>query len=138
MKKRQSLLLLIVGICLTVVYLIARGFDLVSWEWTALCAGLGGGLFGAGFSGLVNAHLYRQYPELAREKRIQEEDERNVSLKNQAKAKGYDLMTYLFGGLLLVMAIFRVSLWVVLLGVGVYLAVQGYALYWRFRLDREQ
>ena len=121
MKKRQSLLLLIVGICLTVVYLIARGFDLVSWEWTALCAGLGGGLFGAGFSGLVNAHLYR-----------------NVSLKNQAKAKGYDLMTSLFGGLLLVMAIFRVSLWVVLLGVGVYLAVQGYALYWRFRLDREQ
>ena len=47
-------------------------------------------------------------------------------------------MTSLFGGLLLVMAIFRVSLWVVLLGVGVYLAVQGYALYWRFRLDREQ
>ena len=139
MKNRRSLMVLLVGVALMLGVVFARGFDLLpQTPWTYVLSGAGCGLFGYGFSNLANGRLLRQYPQLAREKRIQEQDERNISIKNQAKAKGYDLMTYLFAALLLVMAGANASLWLILLAVGVYLAIQGYALYWRFRLEKEQ
>lgn len=68
---------------------------------------------------------------------ILHKDERNIAISNRAKAKGYDLMTYAFGSLLLVFALMGVELIPLLLLVFTYLSDQLYALYHRIKFDEE-
>ena len=86
-----------------------------------LCLGVGAGLLGQGVG----------------QQQIEVEDERNIQLAQRAKAKAFDLMIFVFGALLLAFALMQVDLTAILLLVGAYLLVQGYAVYCRVRLEKE-
>ena len=99
--------------------------------------GIGCGLFGYGVGEMVNRHVLDSNPTLAKEQEIAQKDERNVALANRAKAKAYDLMTYMMAALLLTFALMGVAMEVVVVLVLAYLAIEFYALYWRQRLEKE-
>ncbi|MEA4889917.1 MAG: hypothetical protein VB070_10685 [Clostridiaceae bacterium] len=40
-------------------------------------------------------------PEIQKQIEIEKNDERNVAMMNRAKAKAYDIMTFVFGALML-------------------------------------
>lgn len=102
-----------------------------------LCLGVGAGLLGQGVGQLLQRKALPGNPELARQQQIEVEDERNIQLAQRAKAKAFDLMIFVFGALLLAFALMQVDLTAILLLVGAYLLVQGYAVYCRVRLEKE-
>ena len=85
--------------------------------------GIGAGVFGQNIGTVFTNLSYRKNPEAAKQIRIDTNDERNISIRNQAKGKAYDLMIYVFGALMLVYALMQVELWVTLTLVGAFLIV---------------
>ena len=102
-----------------------------------LMIGVGCGLFGHGVGELGRAYALRKDPALQKQLDIEAKDERNVQLMNAAKAKAYDLMTYVYAALMLAFALTGEALWVVLPLVAAYLFVEGYAVYQRVRMEKE-
>lgn len=99
--------------------------------------GLGCGLFGHGLSLLVMERVLRRDPDLARQAEREAKDERNVAIGNAAKAKGFQMMTFAFGALLLFSVLMGADLLLTLVMIAVYLSIHFYALWWRFKLEKE-
>lgn len=142
MKKRlSSTIIAISGIALIVcgVVLIKTLENLNEYMLTLsyICIGVGCGVFGHGMRNFITIKTAHQNPEFQKQMDILRKDERNVAISNRAKSKGYDLMTYAFGALILVFALMGVDLIPLLLLVFTYLAVQLYALYHRIKFDKE-
>lgn len=102
-----------------------------------ICLGVGAGLLGNGIAQLVQRWALQKDPELARQQEIEVGDERNIRLAEGAKARAFDLMVFVFGALMLIFALMQVDQAAILLLVGAYLLVQGYAVYCRIRLEKE-
>lgn len=135
------------GIVITVIGLLAAAAGIVLMKRIPdpqgvmralpyLCVGVGCGLFGHGVGEIANQRIRKKYPDLARQKDIDSQDERNVTIGNMAKAKGFDMATYVFGALLVAFALMGESLPVILPLVIAYLFIEGYAIYQRCRLDK--
>ena len=82
-------------------------------EWTLvlpyICIGVGCGVFGHGMGNFIAEKTGRRNPEFQKQMEILQKDERNLMISNYAKAKGYDLMTYAFGALLLIFSLYESS-----------------------------
>ena len=102
-----------------------------------LCIGVGCGAFGHGMGGILSRAAVRKHPELQREIEIEQTDERNVAIANQAKAKAFDAMLFIFGALMLSFALMQVELAAILLLVFAYLLVAGLGVYYRCKLEKE-
>ena len=76
-------------------------------------------------------------PELAKQMEIEAKDERNIMIANYAKGKAFDLMTFVFGALMVSFALMGVDLAAVLLLVAAYLFVEGSAVWYRVRFEKE-
>ena len=94
-----------------------------------LCIGLGCGLFGNGIGDFVSKKTIEKNPKLAKQVEIDTKDERNVMIGNMAKAKGFDIMLYIYSALLLTVALMGISFNVIIPMVIAYLFVIGYYLY---------
>ena len=101
-----------------------------------VCIGLGCGMFGHGMGNIISRQALKGSPEIARQIEIEQKDERNIAIGNQAKAKGFDMMTFAFGALMICFALMEIELAATLLLVFTYLFVEGYAIYYRFKLDK--
>lgn len=142
MKKGKDYFIVTVGVVLFAagLYLIKTISDPQSIMKTLpyLCVGVGCGLFGHGLGNILNKLATRKNPDLARQIEIDTKDERNIMNGNMAKAKGYDIMTYVFAALLLAYGLMGVSFAIIIPFVIAYLFVQFYAVYHRIRIEKEQ
>lgn len=102
-----------------------------------VCIGIGCGLFGHGMGEIISERAFRSDPEKQRKLKIEANDERNIAITNRAKGKAFDMMTFIFGALMLSFALMGIDMIAVLLLVFAYLFVHGLALYYRFKLDKE-
>ncbi|MCL2217233.1 MAG: hypothetical protein FWB91_09485 [Defluviitaleaceae bacterium] len=66
-----------------------------------IAVGVGAGLLGVGLAGIINARILKKNPGLAKQKEIDVNDERNISLGNKAKAKAFSFTCYLYSALVL-------------------------------------
>ena len=99
--------------------------------------GIGCGLFGQGTAGVIERSILKKHPELIKQKEIEVNDERNQQISNRAKAKAYDVMVFVFGAMMLALALMNVDLAVVLLVVFAYLFVVGSHIYYRVKFEKE-
>lgn len=99
--------------------------------------GIGCGLFGQGMGGVIERSVLKKHPELIKQKEIEVNDERNQQISNRAKAKAYDMMVFVFGALMIALALMNVDLAVVLLVVFSYLFVVGSGVYYRVKFEKE-
>ena len=102
-----------------------------------VCIGIGCGIFGHGMGNSVTNRVMDKNPERKEQLEIEKNDERNITIGNQAKAKAFDMMTFVFGALMLCFALMNVELVAILLLVFAYLFVQGYGIYYRYKCDKE-
>lgn len=139
--KKQAIFLLtaISGLVLFVIGgLLLKTMPLMaSLPYPYILIGLGCGAFGHGTGSLINHNIMSKNPVLAKQKEINEKDERNLIISNKAKAKAYDCMVFVFGSLMLALALMDANMWLILLLVFSYLFVIGYGLYFRIKYDRE-
>ena len=132
MKNMKNYLIVIVGIALIVcgiflIHTIENPNNLMI-SLPYVCIGVGCGIFGHGMGNVVEKKTFKNDPELKKQLEILRNDERNVIIANRAKAKGYDLMIF---------ALMKVDLVPLLILIFTYLFVQGYALYYRMKYDKE-
>ncbi len=99
--------------------------------------GLGCGIFGHGMGNIISQKAYQRHPQLQKQMEIEQKDERNIAVANHAKAKAYDLMLYVFGALMLSLALLEVDMIVILLLVFSYILVIISYLYHLKKYDRE-
>ena len=102
-----------------------------------VCIGLGCGMFGHGTGELLAQRALKGDPALQRRMEIEQKDERNMAIADRAKGRAFDLMSSVFGALMVTFALMGVEMAPLLLLVAAYLFVHGYALYWRFRCEKE-
>lgn len=102
-----------------------------------ICIGIGCGLFGHGLGNVISERAIRSDPDLQKKLDIEKNDERNIAIANKAKGKAFDMMTFVFGALMVSFALMGVGIIAVLLLVFAYLFVHGFALYYRFKFDKE-
>lgn len=141
MKNKANYLLILLG-----VILAALGLTLIKTTVNPqgmlralpyVCIGLGSGLFGHGMGEVLCDRALRGSPEIKRALEIEQQDERNIAIADRAKGRAFDQMTFIFGALMVSFALMGVELAAVLLLVFAYLLVQGFALYYRFKFERE-
>lgn len=101
-----------------------------------LCLGLGCGLFGYGLGEVISKKAIESDPKLAKQIEIDTKDERNVMIGNMAKAKGFDMMLYIYSALLLTFALMGITFTVIIPMVVAYLFVIGYSIYHRSKIEK--
>jgi hypothetical protein len=139
-EKVRGVLLVIGGLilaatCVVTTYAFSPSGTMEVVNFVLL--GVGCGMFGFGASGLLEHRFKLKHPESAAAKEIDAKDERSRLLEVKARAKGFNLMIYVFGLLLLVFTIMRVDYKAILMMVLAYLFVIGYSFCQRVRLEKE-
>jgi hypothetical protein len=99
--------------------------------------GIGCGMFGQGTGNIIGKKAVANRPEIEKQIEIDQNDERNIAIGNKAKAKAYDMMIYVFGGLLLAFALMGQDLYIILLMALAYLFVICYGVYYRVKYERQ-
>ncbi|MDD3429063.1 MAG: DUF6442 family protein [Oscillospiraceae bacterium] len=102
-----------------------------------LCIGIGCGVFGHGMGNVIARRAVKNHPYMQKKMEIEQKDERNLAIANRAKAKAYDLMTGVFGALLVAFAFMNIDLTALLLLVFAYLLVHGYGIYYQCKYEKE-
>lgn len=141
MKNKANYLLILLGVILAALGLILIKATVnpqgMLRALPYVCIGLGSGLFGHGMGEVLCDRALRGSPEIKRSLEIERQDERNIAIADRAKGRAFDQMTFIFGALMVSFALMGVELAAVLLLVFAYLLVQGFALYYRFKFERE-
>ncbi len=102
-----------------------------------VCIGIGSGLFGHGMGNLISERAIQSDPDLQKKLDIEKNDERNLAIANKAKGKAFDMMTYVYGALMVSFALMDVDMIALLLLVFAYLFVHGFGIYYRIKFDKE-
>lgn len=99
--------------------------------------GIGAGVFGQNLGTVFNIRAARNNPKLAKQKEIEEKDERNISIRYRAKARAYDLMVMVFGALMMLFAMLEVNWTVVVAIVIAYLFIIFSNVYFINKYNKE-
>lgn len=99
--------------------------------------GVGCGIFGHFMGNLLQYFSTKNHEELERQIQIDKNDERNILITEKSKAKAYDLMIYLFTSILIIFSLMGVDKLAIIMIVAVYLSIQIYALYWRYKFENK-
>lgn len=102
-----------------------------------VCIGLGCGAFGHGMGNIISRRTMKNNPDIQKQLEIDKNDERNIAIANRAKGKAYDIMTFVFGALMVTFALMGINVIAVLLLVFAYLFIQGCGIYYRCKYDKE-
>lgn len=141
MKNKTNYLLTLIGIVLLGVglYLIKTQNAMEGLMLTLpyVCVGLGCGIFGHGMGNFISSRTLKNHPDERKQLEIEQKDERNIAIANRAKAKAYDIMTFIFGALMISFALMGIELAAVLLLVFAYLLVHGFGIYYRLKYEKE-
>ena len=135
--KVKSVVLTVLGLLVLAAGLLAVKFDLGSRTAPYLCIGLGCGVFGQGFGALFTHWSEKSHPEIARQREIEQNDERNIALRDRAEAKAYRIMLPVFGALLFAFGLMNVELRVILLLVAAYLFICGCSIFYSVKYRKE-
>ena len=134
----KSTVMTVLGLIVLIAGLLAvKRFDLGGQAAPYLCVGLGCGVFGQGFGELITRWSEKGHPEITRQREIEENDERNIALRDRAQARAYRIMIPVFGALFLAFGLMNVELRVILLLVAAYLYICASSVYYSAKYRKE-
>lgn len=140
-SKRKSIAFTIGGIALVIAgFVLLKFFPADEGVMEVLpyyFMGIGCGAFGRGAGELLRARALRGNPELAFELEVERTDERRIFIANAAKARAYDVMSYLFAALIICFGLMQVDLVVLLMLIAAFLFVEGVAIYQMVKLEKK-
>lgn len=140
-KSMKNVILVLLGIILSVsgIYLVKRNINLegIMRVFPYICIGIGCGLFGQGMGDFISKKAIQANPSIEKQLEIERNDERNKAISNKAKAKSYDIMTFVFGALMIAFALMGVDMAAILILVFAYLFVQGSDIYYHNKFSKE-
>ena len=134
-KKRLFQILLAAGIVLLALSLLLDGR--VSDTLGGMLCGVGSGLLAMSGSPLLNLRHEAKHPEMARRHDIEQRDERNVAIRNRAKAVSGEALQWAVLAAAWLSIGLDAPLWVPLAATGVFVAKSVLELYLMVHYERE-
>ena len=142
MKKLNSsyivtitgMLVFMVGLCMIKIF---DGSKNIMSTMYYVFIGLGCTIFGYGIGKICTMQAEKADPKMAKRNLINKNDERNVAVRNKAKAKAYDIMVYIFAALQIAFGLMGVGLPVIIILNVAYFSVIGFEIYYFRKLNKE-
>ncbi|NLO41338.1 MAG: hypothetical protein GX115_17975 [Ruminiclostridium sp.] len=108
-KSSFNIVMAILGFCLFIA-----GFFVKDKKLSGIMIGIGAGAT-SNISGMINKMYLQKHPELQKQNNIELNDERNIMIRNQAKAKAADIMQWIIVAVTYITIIISTPLWFSLL-----------------------
>ena len=126
MNHKNGMVAAVIGAAAVALGLFLMGR--MSAALPGVLVGVGSGALGMGLSGVFMSLVAKKHSDVARQVAIEEQDERNFAVSNQAKARAYDMMIYVFGALMVAYALMNADMTVIVMLVGAYLLIVAYCI----------
>ena len=134
-KRKRGGILMITGAVLLILGLL--GDRVLSDAMGGMLVGAGSGLLAMSGSTLLNLRHEAKHPEMARQHDIEQKDERNVAIRNRAKAVSGEALQWAVLAAAWLSIGLDAPLWVPLAAIGVFVAKSILELYLMVRYERE-
>lgn len=99
--------------------------------------GIGASLFGLGINNYVTNRIEKKNPEIVKNKKISMNDERNITIKNRAKAKASDITAWLFMAIAYLTILIDAPMWLTLVVVLVFVIHNSLIVYFTGKYEKE-
>lgn len=137
MNSKSALYLgaLFLGICLVIASFFFNGEEVKAIGGVLI--GTGSGFVGLSISFIIGKHIQRKNPELEKQTRIENNDERNIFIRYRAKAKAGDITQWFIMGICYITILISAPVWVSLSVVGVFLIYNILSMYLMIKYQKE-
>lgn len=126
---------LFIGICCFIASFFFKGEEVKAISGVLI--GIGAGLVGLSTSYLIMKYMEHKNPELERQTRIDQNDERNTLIRNRAKAKAGDITQWFVMALCYITILISSPVWLSLTVAGVFLFYNVLSMYLTIKYQKE-
>lgn len=134
MKKKTLFIFgLIAGLIVQFIGIFTGAYQLRMIS--GICIGIGCAFFSLSINGLYRLSYEKEFPEAVRQERIEHQDERNVQIRNRAKARTSDISRWVIIGIGWLNFLLSGPLWITLALIGVFVLI--YLMDWCY-MDKYQ
>ncbi len=124
------------AIIMSVIMIILSQFVELN-SHSGILLGTGAGVIGASISKLYFINLEKKNPEIIKENEIELQDERNVLIRQRAKAKSADITQWLIMLVAYLEIFVNAPLWIILVTVGIFVLYNIIQIYYINKFNKE-
>ena len=126
----------IMAITISVLMIILSQFVELN-SHSGILLGTGAGVIGASIAKLYTINLEKKNPDMIKENEIELQDERNVLIRQRAKAKSADITQWLIMMIAYLEIFVNAPLWIILLTVGIFVLYNIIQIYYINKFNKE-
>jgi uncharacterized membrane protein YeaQ/YmgE (transglycosylase-associated protein family) len=126
----------ITAIIISVIMIILSQFVELN-SHSGILLGTGAGVIGASIAKLYSINLEKKNPDMIKENEIELQDERNVLIRQRAKAKSADITQWLIMVIAYLEIFVNAPLWIILLTVGIFVLYNIIQIYYINKFNKE-
>ena len=126
----------ITAIIISVIMIIGSQFVELN-SHAGILLGTGAGVLGANIAKLYFINLEKKNPDIVKENEIELKDERNILIRQRAKAKSADIMQWLIMLIAYLTIFVNAPLWITLLIVGIFVLYNIIQIYYINKFNKE-
>ena len=126
----------IMGVVISILMIILSQFVELN-SHSGILLGTGAGVIGASIAKLYFISLEKKNPDMIKENEIELQDERNVLIRQRAKAKSADITQWLIMIIAYLEIFVNAPLWIILLTVGIFVLYNIIQIYYINKFNKE-
>ena len=134
MRKKSTFY--VMAITISVIMIILSQFVELN-SHSGILLGTGAGVIGASIAKLYTINLEKKNPDMIKENEIELQDERNVLIRQRAKAKSADITQWLIMLIAYLEIFVNAPLWIILLTVGIFVLYNIIQIYYINKFNKE-
>ena len=134
MQKKSTFY--VMAITISVIMIILSQFVELN-SHSGILLGTGAGVIGASIAKLYSINLEKKNPDIIKENEIELKDERNVLIRQRAKAKSADITQWLIMIIAYLEIFVNAPLWIILLTVGIFVLYNIIQIYYINKFNNE-
>ena len=126
----------ITAIIISVIMIILSQFVELN-SHSGILLGTGAGVIGASIAKLYSINLEKKNPDMIKENEIELKDERNILIRQRAKAKSADIIQWLIMVIAYLEIFVNAPLWIILLTIGIFVLYNIIQIYYINKFNKE-
>ena len=124
------------GIIISVIMIILSQFVELN-SHSGILLGTGAGVIGASIAKLYSINLEKKNPDMIKENEIELKDERNILIRQRAKAKSADIIQWLIMLIAYLEIFVNAPLWIILVTIGIFVLYNIIQIYYINKFNKE-
>ena len=126
----------ITAIIISIIMIIISQFVELN-SHSGILLGTGAGVLGANIAKLYSINLEKKNPDIVKENEIELKDERNILIRQRAKAKSADIIQWLIMLIAYLEIFVNAPLWIILVTIGMFVLYNIIQIYYINKFNNE-